>query len=216
MNYFAHGRDYTDKPYFLAGTAVPDWLNVVDRKIRVRSRQAAPFVEDADEVSSTIARGVIQHHRDDAWFHRTRAFAELSLKFTVAVRDVLGPDDGLRCYFLGHILVELLLDSQLIEESPDCLQRYYEALGCVDGVRVANAVSRMSGQQANGLAWLLPRFISERFLWDYAEDEKLLMRLNQVMRRVRLPQLPDTFVQMLPDARQQVHQRHKELLTPEK
>ena len=112
--------------------------------------------------------------------------------------------------------MELLLDSQLIEESPDCLQRYYEALGCVDGVRVANAVSRMSGQQANGLVWLLPRFISERFLWDYAEDEKLLIRLNQVMRRVRLPQLPDTFVQMLPDARQQVHQRHKELLTPEK
>ena len=41
MNYFAHGRHFIDQPYLLAGTAVPDWLNVVDRSVRARPARAA-------------------------------------------------------------------------------------------------------------------------------------------------------------------------------
>ena len=33
MNYFAHGVRFLEDPYFLAGTAVPDWLSVVDRRV---------------------------------------------------------------------------------------------------------------------------------------------------------------------------------------
>jgi hypothetical protein len=215
MNYFAHGRHYTADPYYLAGTAVPDWLNVVDRKIRVRTRHAEPFLQHADPELVSIAGGVVQHHRDDDWFHRTRAFTELSLQFTVATRDALGPDDGLRCHFLGHILVELLLDAELIDSDPGQLERYYDALQLVDGVKLAAAVSQMSGRSADGLAWLIPRFVDERFLWDYGGDEKLLWRMNQVMRRVRLPQLPDSFMEVLPEARESVRQRRAELLTPD-
>lgn len=215
MNYFAHGRFYTSEPYVLAGTAVPDWLNVVDRKIRARSRNAEPLVDDHDEITSGIARGVVQHHTDDAWFHRTRAFAELTLQLTSEIRDFLGPDDGLRCHFLGHILVEILLDSKLIEEDLAHLEAYYTALSRVDGDEVARVVSQISGRCAQGLAWLLPRFIEERFLWDYPQDDKLLVRLNQVMRRVKLSLLPEEFGELLPSARRAVSQRAEELLTPE-
>ncbi len=214
MNYFAHGRTYTDDPYFLIGTAVPDMLNVVDRNIRVRSDRASAFLAAEDVATAAIAAGIVQHHHDDAWFHRTRAFAELSLNFSVAVRDILGGDDSFRSHFLGHILVEILLDSELIETYPSQLQLYYDALQCVDASKLADAVTFMSGRHAIGMAWLLPRFIDERFLWDYPEDEKLLKRLNQVMRRVRLPLLSEEFLQLLPDARDQVRMRHEELLTP--
>src|SRR5438309_848636 len=66
MNYLAHGWRFTGEPYFLAGTAAPDWLSVIDRKTRLRSRTAAEFVADADPIVASIARGVIQHHADDA------------------------------------------------------------------------------------------------------------------------------------------------------
>ena len=215
MNYFAHGRNYVSDPYFLAGTAVPDWLNVVDRKIRARARNAEPLVNDPDLRCSTIARGIIQHHHDDHWFHRTEAFASLSLQLTCQIRDFLGPDDGLRCHFLGHILVEILLDSVLIENHPTLLEDYYEALRQVDGDAVAKTVTRISGRCSDGLALLLPRFIEERFLWDYPLDDKLLIRLNQVMRRVKLTALPDNFTDLLPDARRAIRQRANELLSPE-
>src|SRR5262245_45831404 len=83
MNYFAHGRALINDPYFLAGTAVPDWLGVVDRRVRVRSALAEPHLASDDPRLARVAAGIVQHCRDDAWFHATRAFTELSLALTV-------------------------------------------------------------------------------------------------------------------------------------
>src|SRR5215469_1683643 len=155
MNYFAHGRPFTDEPYFLAGTAVPDWLNVVARKVKVRSKHARAFVDDADPRMAALARGIEQHHFDDGWFHATSAFAELSWHFTVSIRDHLEADDGLRPTFLGHILVELLLDACLIAQSPHELEAYYQAMATVDHLWLEVAVGRM----ATGHPESLGRFV---------------------------------------------------------
>ena len=56
MNYFAHGRRFVEQPYVLAGTAVPDWLNVVDRKVRVRAQRALAMSDDADPSMAAVAR----------------------------------------------------------------------------------------------------------------------------------------------------------------
>jgi len=212
MNYFAHGYAFLDDPYFLAGTAVPDWLSVIDRRMRARSKLAKQFVEHEDKYVAAIAAGIIQHHHDDRWFHRTRAFAELHLQLSAAVRGVLPADDGFRPSFLGHILVEILLDAALIVESPARLDAYYVALEQIDPVAVADAVNRMATRQSELLATFIPKFCSVRFLYDYVQDEKLLWRLNHVMRRVKLPLLPDEFLDVLPSARQRVSGRRDELL----
>lgn len=212
MNYFAHGRHFIDDPYFLAGTAIPDWLSVVDRKVRVRSKHAAPFIADEDSQLAAVARGVVQHCADDAWFHETRAFAELNLEFAVKLRDLLAPDEGFRPHFVGHILVEMLLDAVLIEADADQLHRYYAALDAIDARIVHAAVTRIAGREAERLAEFIPLFCRERFLWDYREDGKLLFRLNQVLRRVKLPPLPGATADFLAFARERVAQRQAELL----
>ncbi len=215
MNYFTHGRHYLDDPYFVAGTAVPDWLSVVNRRVRARSKLAAPFATDRDPRVAAVARGIMQHHHDDAWFHQTRAFAELSLHFTKAVRDRLPKDDGFRPSFLGHILVELLLDASLIEDDPALLDRYYAVMDSLDPYVVNRTVNRMATRDTGMLAFFIPRFLEERLLYDYVEDAKLLFRLNNVMRRVRLPMLPETLAEFFPEARRLVRQRSAELLAGE-
>jgi hypothetical protein len=213
MNYFAHGMAHLDDPYVVAGTAVPDWLNVVNRRARARPKQTEPLLSDANENVTAIARGIMQHHHDDRWFHQSAAFTELSLQLTVLARDALAGDEGFRPSFMGHILVEILLDSVLIEEKPQQLDRYYAALSSIDPALVATTVERITGQSVSLLAPFIPRFIDERFLPDYLDDEKLLWRLNQVMRRVKLPALPAEFRELFPAARQQVATRKEELLT---
>jgi hypothetical protein len=215
MNYFAHGRQFVDDPYFLAGTAVPDWLSVVDRKVRARRKNAARFVDDADSRVAALARGIVQHHHDDDWFHQTRAFAELSLEFTVAIRDLLGTEAGFRPSFLGHILVEILLDAALIERQPERLDAYYAALQSLDARLVGEAVNRLATGSTPLLAELIPRFTAERFLYDYADDARLLWRLNHVMRRVKLAELPPSLIEFFPRARRRVLQRQAELLCGE-
>jgi hypothetical protein len=213
MNYLAHGWRFTQDPYVLAGTAAPDWLSVIDRKIRLRSRTAAEFIADSDPIVAAVARGVVQHHTDDAWFHASPAFNELSLAFAIEIRDALPGDEGFRPSFLGHILVELLLDSALSEESPERLEAYYAALSALDPAAVEQAISRLATRPTDRVASLIPRFLSERFLYDYLDDPRLLMRLNHVMRRVDLPQLPASLVDLLPSLRSRVRDRMSELLT---
>ncbi len=200
MNYFAHGREFVDEPYFLAGTAVPDWLSVVDRPTRIRSRQALEHVDADDPCLAAVARGIARHQFDDGWFHATRAFAELSLELTRRTRDHLGADAGFRPHFLGHILVEILLDAELIAANPALLEAYYRAIDRVDPEVVALAVGRMGRGGGQRLAQFIPMFSRERFLWDYLDDGKLMVRLNQVMRRVKLPALPADFARLLPRA----------------
>lgn len=215
MNYFAHGFRFVDRPYLLAGTAVPDWLSVVNRRARARRRLAAPFVSHPESQVSEIAQGILQHHHDDRWFHQTPAFAELSLRFTLSIRERLPQDDSFRPSFLGHILVELLLDAALIETDPQRAEQYYAAIGQLDPVSVTATVNRMTTQSADSLATLIRRFSTDQFLFDYLEDEKLLWRLNHVMRRVRLAALPESLVELFPAARAQVRSRRLDLIAGE-
>jgi hypothetical protein len=212
MNYFAHGRRFIDDPFFLAGTAVPDWLNVVDRRLRVRSKQARLFVNATDETVARLAAGIVQHHADDEWFHATAAFNELSLDFARRVRDALPADDGFRPHFLGHILVEILLDAALIAHDPARLDAYYAVMDALDGEAVAVALNLIAPRPTENLATFIGLFSRERFLFDYVDDGKLLFRLNQVMRRVGLPVLPPSLTQVLAEIRPLVRARTEELL----
>jgi hypothetical protein len=212
MNYFAHAIPFLNDPYFVAGTAVPDWLSVVDRRVRVRAKHAEPFVGGPDHRLASLAGGVLQHIRDDAHFHETRAFAETSLELTGRARDALGRETGFRPSLLGHLLVEVLLDASLIGDDPARLDAYYGVLDAVDAAWVEAAISRIAPRPCVRLALMIERFRRERILWDYLDDAKLLTRLNQVMRRVRFAPLPDEFRDLLPPAREIVDGRKDVLL----
>ena len=109
-------------------------------------------------------------------------------------------------------MVELLLDDELIQADPNRLTEYYRALDALDVDLVAWAVNQMVTQRVENLAGFIPRFSAERFLYDYAEDAKLLFRLNNVMQRVKLPPLPDDLGLWFPEARRQVRERVSQLL----
>jgi hypothetical protein len=212
MNYFSHALPFLDNPYFIAGTAVPDWLGVVDRRVRVRAKNVEPLVDDPDPVVAAVARGLRQHFRDDAVFHGTRAFAESTLELSAALRPILAADAGFRPSFLAHVLLEVLLDWTLAEDHPGSLDAYYRAVETIDPGEVQRAVNRMATCPTDRLAPMILLYCRERILWDYARDEKLLLRMNQVMRRVGFAPLPDEVRELFPAARQLVRRRQSELL----
>ena len=212
MNYFSHGFCFLDDPYFLAGTAVPDWLNVVNRKAKIPSKIAGQFVEHQNPVVARVARGIVQHHQDDAWFHRTRAFAELCWEFTVLIRDQLSPDQGMRPSFLAHVLVELILDDCLIQRHPRRLDAYYKRLASLPATELADAILTMSRKPLQKLDAFIELFLQDQFLYDYADDHRLTWRLNRVLQRVGLTELPEDFLDILPTVRRRVQQRTDELL----
>jgi len=213
MNYFAHAYTLLDRDrYFVAGTAMPDWLTVVDRRVRVRLRHVEPALADADPLVANLAAGIRQHLRDDARFHETPVFADTMYRLTIQFRDALGGEAGFRPSFLGHLLTEVLLDAELAVRWPQRLAQYYVLLESVDPALLEQMVNRLAPRPAERLGWFVSRFCQERILYDYADDAKLMGRLNQVMHRVGCAPLPPGFASLLGPARTLVSARADDLL----
>lgn len=198
MNYFAHAIRFLDRPVFAVATGLPDMLSVVDRRMRLRARRVTPFADGSGSFESEVAAGALQHLDDDRWFHSTRCFVETSGELTCLFRKAIGDEDGgARCAFLGHIVTELQLDGALIAAHPELLDRYYDLLHDVDAVALEESVNRMATRESDRLSWLIERFREAQFLRDYGEPARLRFRLNQIMLRVRLAELPESLEEAL-------------------
>ena len=195
-------------------TGLPDLLSVADRKVRLRARMLAD-PDPADPALVAVCEGVRRHLRDDGWFHATPAFAEVTAELGVTLRETFGPGDGFRSGFLGHIGAEMLLDDVLRERVPGSLDRYYAACDAVDPAEVQRCVNALHPAGTDRLAKVVVGFRESRFLEDYADPDRLLYRMNQVCKRVKLVPLPGAAAGVLADARAMVDDRRFDLLPPD-
>ena len=215
MNYFSHARRFLDDPFFVAGVSVPDWMGVVNRRAKAPTKLALPFAHDQDRRVASIARGIIQHHHDDKWFHQCPAFVELQSAFTVKLQTFVPHDKSLRPRFFGHVLIEVLLDHTLISQDPAQLDRYYEVAAGYDVTFIAQTVNRMLSRPTGMLAFFIPLFVKERFLYDYGDDTTLLYRMNRVLKRLKLAPMPAEVTTFFAEARDLVQSRQSQLLVGE-
>ncbi|KAA5544333.1 hypothetical protein FYK55_08260 [Roseiconus nitratireducens] len=214
MNFLCHAIPYLDDPLIAVCTAVPDWLSVTDRRIRARERMATAVLDSDDPAIRQVAAGILHHIRDDRWFHNTQAFAETNLTLAVQLRERLPGDAGFRPMFVGHILIEVLLDSFWIRDQPEWGERYYALVESESPELIQRCVNEITGRPTDRLAATIRRYVEARFLYDYGDHERLLFRLNQVMRRVGLNELPPSVLPWLTIASELVESRRERFLTP--
>lgn len=205
--------EFIGQPYFLAGTALPDWLSALDRKVRVRRDQLLPWADGSGSPAAQFAAGILRHLDDDEWFHKTTGFEQATREMAQSFRDHLeNIQDNPRAGFLGHITTELVLDGVLIAKDPRRLESYYDTLATVEPAWIEETVSQMTGRAVSSLAWFCERFSASRFLFDYLEDSKLLYRLNQVVRRIKLRPLPESTTTVIAAGRSIVERHLPDLL----
>lgn len=219
MNFLSHAIPYLTSPGFgspllAVSTGIPDWLTVVDRKIRARGKLAEKHIHSTDAELSDVARGILLHISDDRWFHGTQAFVETNMELAIQLRDQLPGDAGFRPSFVGHILIEMLLDGLWIRDDREHAEKYYTAIRQAPPSTIERCVNVITGKPTTKLAAVINRFAEIQFLYDYLDHKKMLMRLNQVMNRVGLPPLPNAIAGWLPEAQDLVESRRLQLLTP--
>ncbi len=213
MNSFSHALPFLDRStYFPIGCAIPDWLGAVDRKCRVRKNRASKFLDHDDSLVAEIAGGIIQHIDDDRWFHSTEKFSELSMQFAVELRECLIDEPGFRPGFLGHIVIELILDAFLHENNPGKLDMFYEMVANSDPAAIESAVNQMATRPTTKLATYFPVFLRERYLYDYGDDKRLMFRVNHVLKRVKLNPVGDEIIPWVATARKRIYQCAGDLL----
>jgi hypothetical protein len=212
MNYLAHGYRFLENPPFLAGTALPDFLSVVDRRVRLRSRRIVELFPELGGAEREVATGVLQHLRDDDVFHGCPIFLMLEAELTARFRRVIPDRFDHRPPFLGHIVTELLLDAEISERFPGSIGGWYSAMEAISGDWIQSVVNRLAVRSTTNLAGFLSKFLTARVLCDYVSDERLLFRLNQVLRRVTLPEIDEQCLGVLRDGRRLLRQHAESLL----
>ncbi len=215
MNCFAHAICFLDQGWFAIGTGLPDWLGMADRSVRLRPKHIDPVIESGEPDDVALCRGIEQHWHDDDWFHVTPAFHDVSAKIGKLFRASFDAGDNFRSGFLGHIAMELLVDGVLTEKNPGLLDRYYELVDSIDGKQLQDKVNSLGARQTEALVPFLDRYRSEQFMRDYVDDAKLLYRLNRVLVRVRLPELPDGAVRVITESRKLVRDELPALVSEE-
>jgi hypothetical protein len=214
MNFLCHAIPYLDQPLLAMCTGIPDWLSVVDRKIRARRKMAEVHLDSDDDELRQVAGGIIRHIDDDQWFHGTEAFVTTNLELAVQLRDRLPGDSGFRPMFVGHIIIEMLLDAGWIRRDPSLGQLYYDSIIAQDAKVIERCVNVITGKPTEKLAGVVEKFAEIKFIFDYLDYDLLLMRLNQVMKRVGLSELPNDLTDWLAETDKLVESRRQRLLTP--
>ena len=212
MNCFTHALPSLDNAYVATGCCIPDWLGAADRKCRVREKRTVPFLEHDDPEVAAIARGIVNHHRDDHWFHTNLTFQKLNMQFAVEIRDLAGEVRGMRTGFFAHVLIELFIDAWLQERFPGKLELYYDLLATIDPEKVQETVNLIAAKPTEKLAPAIRGVIKERYLFDYVDDAKTLYRINRVLKRIGLEEVDDAILPWIKEARQRVYDHIPELL----
>jgi hypothetical protein len=207
VNYLAHAIRVLDDPYQVAGTSLPDWLRVVDKRARVKPEGLVA----RGDVEERVRDGVVRHHRDDLAFHTNSAFEELTHDAVHAIR-ALSPDPRMRASALGHIVVEMLLDACIEEMKPGATAAYYDALAHVDVDVVVELARRWTGHELQRMPELFARFCAARFLFQYAGDDGVVDALAGVAWRAGISAPPAGSVAVVARLRPRVRDAATDLL----
>ena len=212
MNSFAHALPFLDRPLFAIGTSLPDWMAAADRKCRLREKRAKPFIDHEDSVLAELAQGVVQHHRDDYWFHTSSAFRDYEMKLAIEIREIYGSEHGMRSGFVAHVLVEMFLDSFLQKKFSGQLERYYEIVADADATQIQRSINQFATRPTDKLVPAMASFVKERYIFDYLSDQGAVKRMNGVLKRIGLEPLDEKILPWAATARERVYNRVEELL----
>lgn len=206
MNYLAHAHAFLEfqhpqTGWQVAGTSLPDWLRVVDKKARLRPDVLDAVHIDDDVRFEALRDGARRHHDDDLRFHADHAFDVVASDLAARLRAL---DAGLRASTLGHVLVEMLLDATLMAARPGLIERYYDVIDDLDEAHIAAFARRATGRPLEHAEHLIDRFRRSRFLLAYQHDDGLLECLVGVCRRAGLQPPPPSSLTLIATARQEL------------
>ena len=212
MNSFAHALPFLDRPLVAIGASLPDWMAAADRRCRLREKRATPFTDHEDSVVAELAQGVVQHHRDDYWFHTSPAFRDYEMKMAIEIREIYGTEHGMRSGFVAHVMVEMFLDSFLQKKFSGQLERYYEIVADADSATIQQSINQFATQPTDKLVPAMESFVRERYIFDYLTDAGAVKRMNGVLKRIGLEPLDEKVLPWAATARERVYGRVEELL----
>lgn len=179
MNYFAHYffDHQTENVNYNFGLLAPDLLRNYSK-----NQYSKIAVNQSENRNDDFSLGMAQHLKRDAHFHDSLFFNQVYTQIHPLAKQAFIESGISRFWFGTHVMIEMILDSVLIEKHPNTLQKMYQDLeksmhnigDLLAVIEHKNPELFISGMQ---------KFLDSQFLFKY-KREGLIYGLNRVYRQV--------------------------------
>jgi acyl carrier protein phosphodiesterase len=212
MNFLAHF--YLDRSHqssrFVVGAATPDLLSIYNSGLRIKAGHVDHLAAaQRAAVDPQFLLGLERHFHADRVFHSSALFIAETHHLSEWLAQRFPEQDIPRKYFIAHILLELLLDKVLIGHDPRLLDDYYghfQALAPFHELH--KATETVAAHPMPNYDAFLAKFVENKYLYHYTENDHLIYILRRLLRRVGIEQshfLDDPrFDQLMQDFEQRI------------
>lgn len=179
MNYFAHyffDRIPENKNYNF-GLLAPDLLRNYSK-----NQYSKSAINKSQFRIDDYSKGMAQHLKRDAHFHDSNFFNHVYSEIHSHAKAAFNESGITRFWFGTHVMIEMILDSVLIENHTDVLLNMYQELNesMHDINQLLEVVEHKNPSQfIDGMG----KFIESQFLFKY-KQEGLIYGLNRVYKQV--------------------------------
>ncbi|MFM2375526.1 MAG: hypothetical protein RLZZ165_623 [Bacteroidota bacterium] len=188
MNFLAHFFLDIDQPngYFAAGAATPDLLSIYNPGLRIKAGQLGHLPPSIRaQADPHFVAGLERHFHADRVFHSSGLFRTEMHELSVLLKRQFHEQDIPRKFFVAHILIELLLDKVLIQQHPGLLDDYYRQFESLSPFRrLRQSTELVSGHSLPNYESFLAKFVENKYLYHYTENDHLVYILRRLLRRV--------------------------------
>jgi len=181
MNFLSHyyfDRDTTNC-YHTLGTVLPDLLKNADKTILLHPEK----LHHSDPEISDMIAGWKKHVKVDRYFHTSDFFvcrsSELRKLLTPAIEG-----SPVKPFFLGHVALELILDSLLITTGKISVENFYKHLAGCDRDKIKEFLNFAGLQDTDRFFRFFEKFKSNRYLETYADTNQISYALKRICMRV--------------------------------
>jgi hypothetical protein len=198
MNYLSHyyfDRKNAD-PYYILGIALPDLVKNHNRRWNVHPSKFEKEYAENPHLQS-IYQGWLQHLRVDHYFHESSFFTEKSHLITTRMRTIPFENTKVKPFMIGHVGLEIMLDTLLIKNKNLDASIFYSHLGSCDMSHIIRFLEINEIENAAAFQHFYERFCEFQYLLSYQNNESIVYALNRIQFRLTQQYLSDKDVTLM-------------------
>jgi hypothetical protein len=182
MNFLSHYYFDREKenPYEVFGMVLPDLLKNANKDWNVHPEKHNLITNNCQ---SNILIGWKRHLEVDKIFHNSEFFKYHQHQIKLRFREVIN-GSAVKPFFLGHIGLELLLDSLLISEKLISIEKFYVQLAKIDEEEIKLFLRLNLITEQEKFFKFFNNFVEEKYLYSYADEGKIAYALKRICMRL--------------------------------
>ncbi len=184
MNFLSHYYfdRRIDNPYEVFGMFLPDLIKNADKTWSIHpEKDKDKFLINANQ--KAMLKGWKRHLEVDRIFHNSSFFLHHQHQIKLVLREEL-INSPVKPFFLGHISLELLLDSILIAEKLISIEKLYKQLSRIkeEEIRLFLQLNNILNEEK--FLKFFNQFIAQKYLYSYADSTKITYALKRICMRL--------------------------------